>query len=50
MEVNMENFSTLQLMVGAVGVMILVISAAFAGYWNFFGKKNRTVSKPMISR
>lgn len=35
----MENFSTLQLIVGAMGVMFLGVSVTFAGYWNLFGKK-----------
>jgi hypothetical protein len=46
----MENFSTLQLVAGSFGVMVIVISATFAGYWNIFGKKNRTVSKREIPR
>jgi len=35
----MDKFSTLQLIVGAMGVMLLGVSATFAGYWNLFGKK-----------
>jgi hypothetical protein len=46
----MEKFSTLQLVVGTFGVMFVVVSATFAGYWNLFGKKNRTVSKQELPR
>ena len=40
----MKDFSTLQLLVGTVSVMFLIVSATFAGYWNFIGKKNRSLS------
>jgi hypothetical protein len=46
----MENFSTLQLVAGAFGVTFVVVSVTFAGYWNIFGKKNRTVSKQELPR
>jgi hypothetical protein len=44
----MENFSTLQLVAGSFGVIFVVISATFAGYWNLFGKKQRVVSSQEI--
>ncbi len=44
----MEDLSTLQLFAGTVGVIFVVISATFAGYWNLFGKKQRSLSRQEI--
>ena len=46
----MENFSTLQLVAASFGVIFVVISATFAGYWNLFGKKQRAVSRQEIQQ
>jgi hypothetical protein len=44
-EIIMKDLSMLQLLVGTMSVMFLIISATFAGYWNFIAKKNRPVAK-----
>ena len=46
----MKDLSMLQLLAGTVGVMVLVISATFAGYWNLFGKKHFSLVKKQIPR
>ena len=46
----MKDLSVLQLLVGTMCVMFVIISATFAGYWNFIAKKNRTVAKQETPR
>jgi len=46
----MKDVSMLQLFVGTVSITFLIIAATFAGYWNLFGKKHRSLSKQDVPR